>query len=76
MKFKARSQQVSSEVMEFWPEEVDGEIILKCGYPCDVDGWYVATVKTDGTLLLHGGLDEDIGLKLDEHGRIVVKRDI
>jgi len=53
----------------------DGDEVTVRGTDADGAEWDICTFSTEGALYLHGGIEEESGLELDEDGRIVVEDD-
>lgn len=53
----------------------DGEVEIRC---MDERGrkWWIARLTKNGTLAVYPGLGRDIGLKVDERGRIIVEEEV
>lgn len=50
---------------------IDGQIDLKCNETNGKD-WYIARILKDGKLMLHYSIPKDIGLQVNENGRMVL----
>jgi len=66
-------------------EEFEGTLYLKQNSNGDVNlvivdakdnmDWYIAKLKTDGTIMRHNSLSDDIGLQVDDNGRIILSEE-
>lgn len=75
MKFKIYGEKEAEKVvtLKLIPDEAEGVDICAVDEKGDVlRKGYIATFKPDGTLTLHSCINPDIGLALDDKGRIKI----
>lgn len=59
-------------LLQFYLEEDDGDVVLCAN---DIRNGYtysILTIYAGGSAILHGGLDEDLGLQLQEEGALAI----
>lgn len=71
MKFKLKSDKDNNEVVEFWLEITGNNVILKAQKKGEDIIWRILTITPEGFLLKFDELSFDLGLKLDNHGKIL-----
>ena len=77
MKLQIRDETKEDEQkLEFYlTQNPKGDIQLRVGDVKDPDGWYVATITTEGIMILHSGLKSLDFFKLDENNCIKTRKE-
>jgi len=52
-------------------DEVEGRLDLKCKDIRSDTSWYIIGIEMNGKLLRHTGISSDLGLRLDETGKVI-----
>ncbi len=68
MKHVLRKDVEKSNTLEWWLEEADGKITLRCKSD---DGWSVLSILPSGAFCRHNCVPSDIGLQVDGAGGII-----
>ena len=72
MKFVLKEEKTEEDKLEFYLEEDDGEISLNFEDPSG-DVWELCALTKEGKLYPGEDLPDDIGLDVDDDGRIFIE---